>query len=144
MRKAKARKSKRSKRGSAKKFKTIVAVIIELLIMTVKVLSCLLPLYWQFGILIAAGARSIILQAIRKRKALPPNVKGHKVLIAVITELVIMVAEILCCLLPMPWRLVVPIIIGARAIILRAIRNYREPQRCSCGATLPNKAGKKK
>jgi len=91
------------------------------------------------------------MQAVRKLKELPPHVQGHKVIRAVIIETVIMTVEILCCLMPMPWRLIVPIIIGARSIIMQAIRKSREPQRCTCGAPIPKrkkkpakKAGKRK
>ena len=128
-------KTRQKRRGgaNAKKFKTVVAVIVEVVIMAVKVLSCLLPRLWQLGILIAAGARSVLLRAARKHAALPANAKGHKVLFTALIELAITVAEILCCLLPMPWRLAVPIVIGARSIILQAIYEYNKP-RCSCGA----------
>lgn len=54
--------------------------------------------------------------------------RKSKIILGVIIEIAIMATEILCCLLPMPWRLAVPIIIGARAIINKAIRYVRTPQ----------------
>lgn len=61
-----------------------------------------------------------------RRKSKQPN--KAKIAVAVIIEIVIMAIEILCCLLPMPWRLVVPIVIGARAIIAKAVRYVKSPQ----------------
>lgn len=55
------------------------------------------------------------------------QINKGKLIFAVIIEIVIMAIEILCCLLPMPWRLVVPIVIGARAIISKAIRYAKTP-----------------
>ncbi|MCM1296737.1 MAG: hypothetical protein NC311_14460 [Muribaculaceae bacterium] len=48
-----------------------------------------------------------------------------KFILGVVIEIVVMAVEIGCCILPMPWRLVVPIIIGARAIIIKA-RKYAQ------------------
>lgn len=80
------------------------------------------------------------------RKKNNRNNKG-KIAVAVIIEIVIMATEILCCLLPMPWRLVVPIVIGARAIISKAIRYVKTPSAtpivyCN-GNNKPTHAGKK-
>lgn len=59
----------------------------------------------------------------RKRE----QVNKKKVIVGVIIEIVIMATEILCCLLPMPWRLAVPIAIGARSIIAKAVRYVKSP-----------------
>ena len=42
------------------------------------------------------------------------------------TEIIIMSLGVLCCVMPLPWRLVVPIIIGARSILLRARARLKE------------------
>lgn len=60
-----------------------------------------------------------------QRKREQVNIK--RVIVGVIVEIAIMALEILCCLLPMPWRLIVPIAIGARAIITKAIRYVKSP-----------------
>lgn len=56
------------------------------------------------------------------------QINKGKVIFGVTVEIVIMSIEILCCLLPMPWRLVVPIVIGARSIIAKAVRYVKSPQ----------------
>lgn len=76
-----------------------------------------------------------------------PRINKGKLIFTVTIEIVIMAIEILCCLLPMPWRLVVPIIIGARAIIAKAVRYVKSPQTppvvyCN-GKTGKTHAGKK-
>ena len=135
-------KAKKPKRGNERKLKLIIAVTVEILIMAIKVLSCLLPMLWRFGILIVIGAMSTIMQAIRKYKVLQPNAQGHKIITAVVIEIVIMAVEILCCLMPMPWRIIVPIIIGARAIILQAIRSYNQPKCSYCSSPASQKTRK--
>ena len=62
----------------------------------------------------------------RKRKKTAKARKG-KIAFAVIIEIAIMAVGVICCILPLPWRLVVPIIIGAREIIIKAIRVTKKP-----------------
>ena len=42
------------------------------------------------------------------------------------TEIIIMSLGVLCCVMPLPWRLVVPIVIGTRSILLRARAKLKE------------------
>ncbi len=71
----------------------------------------------------------------------PERVRKRKIITAVVIEIVIMVIGALCVLLPLPWRLFVPIIIGAREIIKKAIQKLKEPAPSAlvhcCGATEP-------
>lgn len=62
----------------------------------------------------------------RKQKN-PEKARKRKIITAVVIEIVIMVIGTLCVLLPLPWRLFVPIIIGAREIIKKAVQKLKEP-----------------
>lgn len=44
----------------------------------------------------------------------------------ILTEIIVMALGVLCCIMPMPWRLVVPIIIGTRSILLTARKKLKE------------------
>lgn len=75
----------------------------------------------------------------------PAKARKRKIIIAVIIEIVVMTIEVVCVLLPMPWRLVVPIVIGARAIIMQAVRKSKEqPQVVHCHGDLPLKTTQKR
>lgn len=45
----------------------------------------------------------------------------------VITEILVMALGVVCCIMPMPWRLVVPILIGTRSILIKAHMRMKEP-----------------
>lgn len=64
----------------------------------------------------------------RKAKS-PAKARKRRIVWGVIIEIIVMTIGVLCCLLPMPWRLVVPIIIVAREIILQAYRMAHEDPR---------------
>lgn len=76
-----------------------------------------------------------------KKQKNPEKARKRKIITAVIIEIVVMIIGTLCVPLPLPWRLFVPIIIGAREIIKKAVQKLREPAppalvHC-CGATEP-------
>lgn len=79
------------------------------------------------------------------RKAKDPfKARKRRIVIGVIIEIIVMSVGVLCCILPLPWRLVVPIIIGAREIILKTYRmTHNNPQklRHSTGA-MPKRSKK--
>lgn len=62
-----------------------------------------------------------------RKVADPEKVRKRKILRGVVVEIIVMAVGVLCCTLPLPWRLVVPIIIGARDSILKAWREIKEP-----------------
>ncbi len=45
----------------------------------------------------------------------------------IITEIIVMALGVICCIMPMPWRLIVPIIIGTRSILIKARARLKEP-----------------
>lgn len=63
----------------------------------------------------------------RKKKKSPAEIKTRRIVISVIIDIVIMAVGVCVCLLPMPWRLVVPILIGMRSIIKDAILEAKKP-----------------
>lgn len=76
----------------------------------------------------------------------PERARRNKIRRAVVIEIIIMAIETLCCLLPLPWRFLVPIIIGARTIILKAHDKMKEPPaeiHC-CGGNMQEKKDKKR
>ncbi len=56
----------------------------------------------------------------------PEKARKRKIRRAVIIEIIFMSAGVLCCMLPLPWRLGALIAIGAREIVLKGIRAARE------------------
>ena len=53
--------------------------------------------------------------------------RRRKIRRAVIIEIIVMAVGVLCCVLPLPWRLGILIAIGAREIVLKGIRAAKEP-----------------
>lgn len=73
-----------------------------------------------------------------RRTADVEKIRKRKIIRAVIIEIIFLIMDVLCCLLPLPWRLLVPIIVGSRAIIVQAVRKSREqPQVVHCHGELP-------
>lgn len=76
------------------------------------------------------------------RNVNPETERKRKIRRAVIVEIIVMSAGVLCCMLPLPWRLGVLIVIGAREIIIKGIRAAREnppnAPHC-CGAKEPKR-----
>lgn len=62
----------------------------------------------------------------RKDKA-PEKTKKRRLIRVVIVELIIMVVSVCVSIMPMPYRLIVPIIIGARSILLKAHQSVKTP-----------------
>lgn len=60
------------------------------------------------------------------RNSDPKKARRKKIRRAVIIEIVFMALGVVCCLLPLPWRLGALIVLGAREIILKGIRAARE------------------
>lgn len=69
-----------------------------------------------------------------RKVKLPDRSRNRRIVWSVIIEIIVMSVGVICCILPLPWRLVVPIIIGAREIILKAYRITREPGRTGAPA----------
>lgn len=45
----------------------------------------------------------------------------------ILTEIAVMSLGVMCCVMPMPWRLIVPIIIGTRSILIKARLQLKQP-----------------
>lgn len=58
----------------------------------------------------------------------PERKRRRRIWCAVIIEIVIMIISTLCVLIPLPWRLIVPIAIGTREIIKQAYAKIKEPK----------------
>lgn len=61
------------------------------------------------------------------RKKDAEKARRRKIRRAVTIEIIVMSVGVLCCVLPLPWRLGVLIVIGAREIILKGIKAAKEP-----------------
>lgn len=76
----------------------------------------------------------------------PEKARKRKIRRAVIIEIIFMAAGVLCCMLPLPWRLGALIVIGAREIVLKGIRASKDNPPAvvhCCGGDKP-KAPKRK
>lgn len=77
----------------------------------------------------------------------PETERKRKIRRAVIVEIIVMSAGVLCCMLPLPWRLGVLIVIGAREIILKGIKAAKEPPAPAvvhcCGGDKPKTSKRK-
>lgn len=126
------KRAKRTKQRGKLRSKLHVArvVLTEILIMAVGVLCCIMPMPWRIIVPMIIELRSILLKMrARLKEPLPHGgtLRGKLHVVRVIlTEIIIMTVSVLCCVMPMPWRLIVPIIIGARSILIKAHTRQKE------------------
>ena len=81
------------------------------------------------------------------RKKDAEKARRRKIRRAVIIEIVFMALGVVCCLLPLPWRLGALIVLGAREIVLKGIRAAKEPPAPAvvhcCGGDKPKTSKRK-